>query len=44
MIDCRWWSNLRRFIAYDDARQWLGVRNNVHPVIASNDTAVVNGT
>jgi len=44
MINCGWWSNLRRFIAYQDESRWLNVRTDVHAVIASDDTTVVNGT
>jgi hypothetical protein len=43
MINRRRWTYLRKFIAYQDENGWLDVRANVHTIIASNDTAVVNG-
>jgi hypothetical protein len=43
MINCRGWTYLRRFIAYQDENGWLDVRANVHAIIGSDDTAVVNG-
>jgi hypothetical protein len=43
MINCSRQTYLRRLIAYQDETGWLDVRANVHAVIASDDTAVVNG-
>jgi hypothetical protein len=43
MINCRRRTHLHRFIAYQDENGWLDVRADVHAIIASNDTAVVNG-
>jgi len=43
MINCCRRSNLRRFITYRDENGWLDARDNVHAIIAGDDSAVVNG-
>jgi hypothetical protein len=43
MINCRTRTHLHRFIADQDENGWLDVRANVHAIIGSEDTAVVNG-
>ena len=43
MINCRRRTYLRRLIAYQDENGWLDVGVNVHAIIGSDDTAVVNG-
>jgi hypothetical protein len=43
MINRRTRTNAGRFIAYQDENGRADVRANVHAVIASDDTAVVNG-
>ena len=43
MINCRRRTNPHRFIAYQDENGWLDVRANVHAIIGSDNTAVVNG-
>jgi hypothetical protein len=43
MINCRGRTHPHRFIAYQDEKGWLEVRANVHAIIGSDDTAVVNG-
>jgi hypothetical protein len=43
MINCRRRTHLHRFIAYQDENGWLDVRANVHAIIGSDNTAVVNG-
>jgi hypothetical protein len=43
MINCRRWTYLRKLIAYQDENERLDVRANVHAIISSDDTAVVNG-
>jgi len=43
MINCRRWTHLRKLIAYQDENGWLDVGANVHAIISSDDTAVVNG-
>jgi hypothetical protein len=42
MINCRRRTHLRSLIAYQDENGWLDVRANVHAIIGSDDTAVVN--
>ena len=43
MINCRARTRQHRFIVYQDENGWLDVRANVHAIIGSDDTAVVNG-
>jgi hypothetical protein len=43
MINCRRRTHLRRFIAHQDENGWLDVRANVHAIIGSDNTPVVNG-
>jgi len=43
MINCRRRTHLHRFIAYQDENGWLDVGANERAIIASDDTAVVNG-
>jgi hypothetical protein len=43
MINGRRRTHLHRFIAYQDENGWLDVRANVHAIIGSDNTAVVNG-
>jgi hypothetical protein len=43
MINCRRWTHLRKLIAYQDKNGWLNVGANLHAIIRSDDTAVVNG-
>jgi hypothetical protein len=43
MIDSGRWTCLRRLIAYQDENGWLDVCANVHGIIGSYDTAIVNG-
>jgi hypothetical protein len=43
MINCRRQTHPRRFIAYQDENGWLDVSANVHAIIGSYNTAVVNG-
>ena len=43
MINRRRWTYLRKLIAYQDENGRLDVRANVHAIISSDNTAVVNG-
>jgi hypothetical protein len=43
MINCRRWTHLRKLIAYQDKNGWLNVSADLHAIISSDDTAVVNG-
>jgi hypothetical protein len=43
MINCHRRTHPHRFIAYQDENGWLDVGANLHAIIASDDTAIVNG-
>jgi hypothetical protein len=43
MINCRRRTHPRGFIAYQDENGWLDVHVNVHAIIGSDDTPIVNG-
>jgi hypothetical protein len=43
MINCHRWTDPRRFITYQDENGCLDIGANVHAIISSDDTAVVNG-